>query len=85
MSNETASVMTDEEKVARREKFDIELEIELAGPDGNAFMVLGLVDRALHKAGATKEERKEFTDEAMSGDYENLLKVVGEWVYLNDY
>lgn len=45
----------------------------LVGQDGNAFMVLGLAQRAARKAGWTPEQIKEYMDAAQSGDYDNLL------------
>lgn len=59
-------------------KFDI--EVQLSGEDGNAMMIMGRVSRALKKAGATPEEVAEFYDEAMSGDYDNVLQTVAKWV-----
>ena len=38
--------------------------VKLIGADGNAFMVLGLVFRALREAGWSQEERDAFKAEA---------------------
>jgi len=57
-----------------------EVEVPLVGQDGNAFMIIGSVTRALRKAGVSQEEITEFTDEAMSGDYDNVLQTVTRWV-----
>ncbi|QGH75337.1 hypothetical protein I5G61_gp89 [Mycobacterium phage Quesadilla] len=54
--------------------------VQLTGQDGNAFMVMGLVQRALREAGASKEELDAYLAESMSGDYENLLRVAASWV-----
>jgi hypothetical protein len=59
-------------------KFDI--DVELVGHDGNAFSIMGRVTRALRKAGATREQIDEYTQKAMSGDYDNLLRVTMETV-----
>jgi len=59
-------------------KFDI--DVQLTGKDGNAFIVLGAVLSALKKAGATAREMSEFQDEAMKGDYDNLLQTCMRWV-----
>lgn len=59
-------------------KYDI--EVQLTGNDGNAFAIMGAVQRALRKAGASPEEIKEYQTESMSGDYDNLLRVAMEWV-----
>lgn len=57
-----------------------EIEVELVGQDGNAFAIMGAVSKALRRASVSKEEISEFTKEAMSGDYEHLLRTAGEWV-----
>jgi hypothetical protein len=55
--------------------------VKLIGEDGNAFAILGLVDRALKSAGVGFDERSAFIKEATSaGSYDGLLQVVMEWV-----
>lgn len=49
------------------------VQVQLAGQDGNAFMVIGLCSKAARRAGLTQEQINEFADEAMSGDYDHLL------------
>ena len=56
------------------------VQLDLSGPDGNAFMVLGAVNKALTVEGISQEERVRFNDQARSGDYQNLLRVCSEWV-----
>lgn len=51
------------------------IKVKLVGKDGNAFAVMGFVTRAMRKAGCTKEDVDEYMNEAMSGDYDNLLRV----------
>lgn len=57
-----------------------DVEVKLAGEDGNSFSILGRVQRALREAGVAKEEIETFMGEAMSGDYSHLIRTVGEWV-----
>ena len=57
-----------------------EIEVQLSGSDGNAFAVLGKVQKALRRADVPKEEVEQFTKEATSGDYDHLLGVCEEWV-----
>lgn len=57
-----------------------EVNVPLVGQDGNAFMIIGAVTRALRQAGASSEEQDEFRNEAMSGDYNHLLQTVMAWV-----
>lgn len=46
----------------------------LTGENGNAFNVLGKCCLAARKAGWSKERLDAFKAEAMSGDYDNLLR-----------
>lgn len=48
-------------------------EVNLIGTDGNAFAILAKCKKAAKKAGWTNEKIEEFTAEAKSGDYDNLL------------
>lgn len=45
-----------------------------------AFAILGPVKRALARAGVSNDEIGIFYADAMSGDYDNLLKVCRQWV-----
>ena len=56
------------------------VEMNIDGPDGNAFAIMGRVQAALKKAGATKEELNQYSMDSMSGDYENLLATADKWV-----
>jgi len=55
------------------------VEVQLTGNDGNAFNIIAQVNRALRDV-ASAEEIKQYQQEAMSGDYDNLLRVTQEWV-----
>lgn len=57
-----------------------DIEVELIGHDGNAFAILGRVERALRMAGVPSGERALFLEEAMSGDYSYLLQTCMAWV-----
>ena len=57
-----------------------EINVELAGQDGNAFSILGRVTKAMRSACLSDEEIAQFHNEATSGDYDNLLVTVVEWV-----
>ncbi len=54
--------------------------VQLTGQDGNALAVLGLVSKAMKKAGVPKHVITEFVDEAMESDYNQLLRVCMQWV-----
>lgn len=57
-----------------------EIEVELVGTDGNAFALIGKVQKALKEAEVSKEELDEFFTEATSGDYNHLLRTCMAWV-----
>jgi hypothetical protein len=50
--------------------------VEMVGEDGNAFAILGRVQRALRKANVPDADVKAFMAEATSGDYDHLLQTV---------
>lgn len=56
------------------------IDVQLTGQDGNAFMILGLVTRAMKNAKLTKAQIDEYRDEAMSGDYDHLLQTTMRYV-----
>jgi len=49
-----------------------EIVIDLTGPDGNAFVLMGYAKSFAKQMGM---DSKTIIDEMMSGDYENLLEV----------
>lgn len=55
------------------------IEVKLVNEDGNAFLIFGKVLKALKKAGRA-DLAKTYMKEAMSGDYDNLLRVTMEYV-----
>lgn len=53
--------------------------VQLAGEDGNAFAIMGLVSRGLLVVGASRQQIAEYRRLAMRGDYDNLLRVSMEY------
>jgi hypothetical protein len=66
--------------VRRRRCQSPEVHIQLTGEDGNGFLIASRVRMALKKAGIDEEEREEFWNEALSGDYSHLFAKVIKWV-----
>ena len=60
-------------------KYD-DIEVQLVGNDGNAFAIIANVRGEMREAGVPKEEIDQYLEEAMAGDYDNLLRVSMEWV-----
>ena len=56
----------------REKQSQSEIIIDLTGPDGNAFALMGYANRFAKQLGL---DGKAITNEMMSGDYENLLEV----------
>ena len=49
-------------------------DLDLVGIDANALAIVGAVSKALRKVGNSKEVIDAYRDEAMSGDYDHLLR-----------
>jgi hypothetical protein len=62
------------------EKKQTKLEIDLTGPDGNVFVLMGIGGRLCKQLGKNTEM---FTRRMMSGDYENAVNTFEE--YFGDY
>ena len=60
-----------------------EIEVTLVGQDGNAFAIMGAVQRNLKRAGVPQAEIDQYLEESMSGDYANLLATACRWVTVN--
>lgn len=57
------------------------VHVTLVGQDGNAMMMIGAVREALRRQGkVSPEEIEQFTNEATSGDYDNVIRTCYEWV-----
>ncbi len=56
----------------KKKKSNGRIEIDLTGPQGNAFFLIGTAGNLAKQFGM---DSKKITSEMMSGDYENLIKV----------
>ena len=56
------------------------IEIDLTGPDGNAFVLLGYAKRLSRELDL---DHKQILDEMMEGNYENLISVFDK--YFGDF
>lgn len=57
-----------------------QIQVQLTGTDGNAFAIIGAVRNALRRGGASAEDVTAFQQEAMSGDYDNVLQTAMRYV-----
>lgn len=55
-----------------------EITVDLTGPNGNAFALIGLAQKLAKQLEYDGNERGKLTADMMSGDYEHLLKVFEE-------
>ena len=67
-------------RIERKNMPKYNIEVQLSGNDGNAFAIMASIRSALKSAGANEAEISLYTQESMSGDYDNLLRVANEWV-----
>ena len=57
-----------------------DITVQLTGCDGNAFALIGQVTQALRRAGVGDGEISDFRNQAISGDYNNVLTTCMAWV-----
>ena len=56
-----------------------DVHVTLSDEDGNAFVIMGRVRKALRRAGH-EDLIEEYTKEANSGDYDHLLQTTMKYV-----
>jgi len=59
------------------------IQVQLTGLDGNAFMLIGTVRRALVRQGVPADEVSAFVAEATAGDYDNVIQTCMRWVVVS--
>lgn len=57
-----------------------EISVKLVNEDGNALAIVARVRTALKQYGVPSDLIEKFTNEALSGDYVQVLTTVMEWV-----
>lgn len=62
-------------------KFNV--DVDLVGQNGNAYMVLGICQKAARKAGIEDTKINQFLDEAKQGDYDHLLRTCMKYFNVN--
>ena len=60
-----------------------DVNVSLIGEDGNAFSILGRVQRAMRRKDVSEAEIRAYVNEATAGDYDNLLAVTCKYVNTN--
>jgi hypothetical protein len=57
-----------------------DITVQLTGQDGNAFFIMGRVQKALRRAGVGQQEIDQYLEESTAGDYDHLLRTAMRWV-----
>lgn len=52
-----------------------QVTVELSGQDGNGFFIIARTTKELRRASVSNEDIDAYREEAMSGDYDNLIQV----------
>ena len=61
------------ESLKNRPRGPTPIEIDLTGPQGNAFYLLSMARKLGRKLGYDETESQRILDEMMNGDYEELI------------
>ena len=64
--------------ILKKDKYKKQV-IDLTGPDGNAFYILGTAMNLCKQIDISSDRTKEILDEMKSSDYENLIKVFDKY------
>src|SRR3972149_6970373 len=56
-----------------------DIKVTLTDSDGNAFAILGRCCQTARRAGLPQEELEAFREEAIAGDYDQLLQTCMRW------
>lgn len=67
----------------KKKKHSPKIVLDLTGPQGNAFVVLGTIRQLMRRLGYPLHKEEEVMQELMSSDYEHLIKTADE--YFGDY
>jgi hypothetical protein len=60
-----------------------DIEVQLSGEDGNAFVIMGAVTKAMRRANKSADDIEKFRKEALSGNYDHLLQTCMRWVHVS--
>ena len=64
--------------ILKKDKYKKQV-IDLTGPDGNAYYLLGTAMNLCKQIDLSSSRTKEILDEMKSSDYENLIKVFDKY------
>lgn len=58
--------------------------IDISGPQGNAYCILGTIYQVLHNAGYSKEEIDKIQKDMTSSNYEHLVDVAAKYITIKN-
>ena len=64
--------------ILKKDKYKKQV-IDLTGPDGNAYYILGTAMKLCKQVGISSERTDEILDEMKSSDYEHLIKTFDKY------
>ena len=64
--------------ILKKDKYKKQV-IDLTGPDGNAYYILGTAMKLCKQIGIDSERTEEILTELKSGDYEHLIKTFDKY------
>lgn len=56
------------------------IELDISGPDGNAYVIIGVVKTVLEQAGYSEIKIKKVIENMTSSNYEHLLEVASNYI-----
>ena len=59
----------------RKKNVNAEIVIDLSGPAGNAYALIGQAQRFARNLAYTREETEEMVNDMMASDYEHLVEI----------
>ena len=60
------------------------VEIDIKGPSGNAFVIISIIMTKLSEIGKSEEEIEKVKKDMMSSNYEHLLEVASKYVSIKE-
>ncbi len=57
-----------------------EVTVNLSNNDGNSFSIIARTAKALRRSGVDEPTIDEYRNQAMCGDYDNVLQTTMQWV-----
>ena len=60
-----------------------DIHVRLSGENGNTFSLVSIMLREMKQCRVPQSDRDRFQEEALSGDYSNVLSTCMKWVHVS--